>query len=459
MSSLTRRTFLAAVSAAPAALESAAQIASAQAGNESQSADLKLWYEQPAAQWVDALPIGNGRLGAMVFGGGEHQDPAQELLQLNEETLWSGAPANGNNPDAKNHLAEVRSAVLDQQDYHRADEICHKMQGLFAEAYQPLGDLQLSFKHSGAITGYRRELDLDTACARVHYQSDETRFTRETFVSAPDQILILHVAADRPNQLHCAVSMRSLLAKSVEALPGQKLRLTGKAAAHVAGAGHPGSEKPITFSEEPGKGMYFVALAEVRATDGNVTANADTIEVNSATTLTILVSGVTGYRGFESAPDASIAEIDPRASRPLEAARNLSVEALRARHVRDYQSLFHRVTLNLGASPSAPSTPSLPTDQRLALFPQHPDPSLLALYFQYGRYLLISSSRPGTQPANLQGIWNERSAAALELQLDRQHQRPDELLAGRNLQPRRMRRAAVRPDRRSQQDRRRTAAK
>src|SRR6202046_4878787 len=169
MGRFTRRRFMLTAAAAAATRSLATRLGLAQAA-ENEAGDLKLWYTKPAAQWVDALPIGNGRLGAMVFGGGEDASADKELLQLNEETLWSGKPRDGKNPDAKNHLADVRRAVLEQQDYPLADQICHKMQGLFAEAYQPLGNLRVHFTHSGPITHYRRELDLDTACSRIHYQ-------------------------------------------------------------------------------------------------------------------------------------------------------------------------------------------------------------------------------------------------------------------------------------------------
>ena len=217
MQKTTRRSFLATAAAAQVVTLGSAVAAKSEGDATALQDDLKLWYDTPAARWVDALPIGNGRLGAMVFGGGETGDAQQELLQLNEDTLWSGAPRDGNNPDAKNHLQEVRQAVLEQRDYHRADEICQKMQGLFAEAYQPLGNLRISFTPSGAVTEYRRELDLDTACARTEYRSNGVRFQREVFASAPDQVIVFRVTADKPNQISCTISFDSPLGKSVRA--------------------------------------------------------------------------------------------------------------------------------------------------------------------------------------------------------------------------------------------------
>ncbi len=372
----------------------------------SPSADLTLWYEKPAAQWVDALPIGNGRLGAMVFGGGDDGSPGKELLQLNEDTFWSGMPRDGNNPDAKNHLSEVRRAVLEQHDYHLADQICRKMQGLFAEAYQPLGNLRITFTHPGSAINYRRELDLDTACARIRYSVADVQFEREAFVSAPDQVLILRVTASKPRQLNCTVSLDGTLQKAVTSLPDSRLLLTGKAAAHIAGAGHPGSEKPVTFSDEAGEGMYFACILQVRAEGGTTIASAGSLAIANATAFTILLTAATGYRGFQLKPDTPLEQITAKVRSQLDSAAEKSFEMLRAGHVNDHQQLFRRVSLTLDPSVPSSSSGAQPTDRRLKDFAVSPDPSLLALYFQYGRYLLISSSRPGSQPANLQGIWN-----------------------------------------------------
>jgi alpha-L-fucosidase 2 len=404
MKRLTRRRFLGTTSVILGNLSLPTRFATAMdSPDASAPSDLTLWYDKPAAQWIDALPICNGRLGAMVFGGGEDAAPNKELLQFNEDTLWSGQPRDGNNPDAKNHLAAIRAAVLEQQDYHLADQLCHKMQGLFAESYQPCGNLRLELTHSTPSTNYRRQLDLDTAIASTTYEVAGVQFQREAFVSAPDQALILRVTASKPHQLHATLTLDSPLQKAVTALPNNRLKLTGKAAAHIAGAGHPHSEQPVTLSDEPGAGMYFASIIELNIEEGTATAttNPAAITIANATSFTILLTAATGYRGFQLKPDTPIDEIANNAARQLDAAAAKPFATLRARHIEDHQSLFRRVSLALG-----PSNNSKPTDQRLKEFAAKPDPSLLALYFQYGRYLLISSSRPGSQPANLQGIWN-----------------------------------------------------
>jgi alpha-L-fucosidase 2 len=396
----TRRDFIAASTAL--ALSTKPIRAEQSPGEPPPPEPLTLWYDKPAAQWVDALPIGNGRLGAMVFGGSDGS-PAKEILQLNEDTLWSGKPRDGNNRAAKNYLADIRRAVLEEQNYHLADQLCKKMQGLFAEAYQPLGNLRLDFTHAGAAANYRRELLLDTACAHVSYSVGPVRFERQAFASAPDQVLVVHITASMPGQLHCTISLDGPLQKSVATPAPGRLLLTGKAAAHIAGAGHPGGEKPATFSDQPGEGMYFASILEAHAQDGKVVTQPDRLEITGATALTILVTASTGYRGFELPPDTPLDEVIAKAQSQLESASKNSFEELRARQSTDHQRLFRRVSLRLG-SPSRVS--GKPTDQRLKEVGTSLDPSLLALYFQYGRYLLISSSRPGSQPANLQGIWN-----------------------------------------------------
>jgi len=401
MGRYTRRRFLKTSSATLGTLAVTNRFGFAKTPATEPSGDLTLWYDKPAAKWVDALPIGNGRLGAMVYGGGDDASPSKELLQFNEDTLWSGKPLNGNNPDAKNHLADIRRAVLEQQDYHLADKLCEKMQGLFAEAYQPLGNLRIEFTHSGQATGYRRELNLETACVRTQYAIDGMQFEREVFVSAPDQVIVFRTTASKLNSISCTISLDGLLGKSVQALQNNRLLLTGKAPKHVAGAGHADSEKPVVMSDEIGEGMYFASILQAKTEGGDIKADGEKLVITNASTLTILLTAATGFRGFQSTPDAPVTEVSPRAAKQLDIAETKLFSDLYRRHIEDHQKLFRRVSLNLGSQNT-----SQPTDQRLKNFATNPDPSLVALYFQFGRYLLMGSSRPGSQSANLQGIWN-----------------------------------------------------
>jgi alpha-L-fucosidase 2 len=419
MGRFTRRSFLATASTVAGTIwldkhAGLAQVPPAEA------TDLKLWYTSPASQWVDALPIGNGRLGAMVFGGGaidpidpkdpkaDHAsgpvptDPTKETLQLNEDTLWSGLPVDGNKLDAKDYLPAVRRAVLEQKDYHLADQLCRKMQGLFAEAYQPIGSLHVDCIHPGPVTDYRRELDLASAVAVTRYKVDEVGFERAAFSSAPDQAIVLRISASKPGLLNATIWMDGALVKSVQTVGANRLLLTGQAAKHIAGAGHPGSDTPVVLSDMPGEGMYYAAVLEAKVEGGKISANGNHLLIQGATVCTLMLTAVTGYRGFDQKPDTPQDEVNQRATRQLDAVVKQSYSALRQRHVADYRKLFDRVTLSLGPNAAA----SHPTDERLKNFATVPDPSLLALYFQYGRYLLMSSSRPGSQPANLQGIWN-----------------------------------------------------
>jgi alpha-L-fucosidase 2 len=402
MGRFTRRRFLSTASTVAGTMSLARRFGWAAAVN-TEPDNLKLWYTSPASEWVEALPIGNGRLGAMVFGGGANPiDPAKETLQLNEDTLWSGMPVDGNNLQAREFLPAVRQAVLQEKDYHKADQLCGKMQGMFAEAYQVIGNLHVDLSHADAVTEYRRELNLATGVASTRYRAGNVEFERTAFSSAPDQAIVLRIEAGKAAQLNAIIWMDGPLVKSVEAIGGNRLLLTGKAPKHVAGAGHPGSEKPLVLSDAPGEGMYYATLLETRVEGGRVISDGNRLSVEGATACTIVLTAATGYRGFDQKPDTPQNQVNKRTERQLHAALALSYSALRQRHEADFRRLFDRVSLKLGSDAAA----SQPTSERLKNFSSAPDPSLLALYFQFGRYLLISSSRPGTQPANLQGIWN-----------------------------------------------------
>jgi alpha-L-fucosidase 2 len=420
MGRLTRRSFLVDVSTVAGMLSLSKPFGWSEDAHR--EPDVRLWYTEPASEWVDALPIGNGRLGAMVFGGGADPidpkdvktalagvsallpDPAKETLQLNEDTLWSGMPVDGNNLHAEEYLPAIRDAVLKEKDYHKADQLCKKMQGRFAEAYQVIGNLHVDCKHDGPVTEYRRELDMRTAVTSTRYKTGDVELERMAFSSAPDQAIVLRIASSRADELNATIWMDGPLVKSVEAMGGNRLSLTGKAAKHVRAAGQPRSGEDLLFSDVLGEGMCYAAVLEARVEGGRVSADGNRLNVQGATACTIVLTVATGYRGFDQAPDTPQEQITARAMRQLDAALSKSYTALRERHFADYRRLFERVSLRLGSDAAA----SQPTDVRLKNFAAIPDPSLLALYFQFGRYLLISSSRPGTQPANLQGIWNYR---------------------------------------------------
>jgi alpha-L-fucosidase 2 len=373
---------LAPLSAAPAPAPSASPLA--------------LWYRQPAQTWVEALPVGNGRLGAMVFGGAPH-----ERLQLNEDTLWSGSPHNTNNPNAKQHIPAIRKLVAEGK-YPEADELCKQMQGPYNESYQTLGDLLLHFDHPGSPTNYRRELDLDTAIARTEYKVNSATYTREVFASHPDQVLVVQLTTTRPAGLTFRASFQNPLPVKVTAPVPDTLRMTGKAPAHVDPNYVRNTPKPVIFDETPGQGMLFEARLQVLQKGGKVSIDNGVLQVTGASSATLLIAAATGFRGFDQQPDLPAAAISDKCAKVLDVAAKRPFAKLRADHIADHQTLFRRVALDLGGQSSS----ALPTDERLARLETNPDPHLAALYFQYGRYLLIASSRPGTQPANLQGIWS-----------------------------------------------------
>ncbi len=359
---------------------------------------LKLWYRQPAAKWTEALPVGNGRLGAMVFG-----TVSEERLQLNEDTLWSGAPSDWNNPAAKEHLAEVRRLVLEQKDYVAAGELCKKMQGPYNQSYLPLADLHLKFTGHENATGYRRELDLDTAIARVEYEAGGVKFTREVFSSAPDQVIVVQLEASRPGQISFTTELTSAFAPIVSTDANNGLVLRGKAPSHVDPNYLGKTKDPVRYSNDEGKGMRFEVMLQVLTEKGQVTADGQRVKVEGADSVTLLLVAATGFRGSQRLPDKPAAAISAANRKTLDPVLKHNYARLRKEHIAEHQSFFRRMSLDLGSDEAS----SLPTDQRILEFGKRPDPQLVELYFQYGRYLLIACSRPGSQPANLQGLWND----------------------------------------------------
>jgi len=362
--------------------------------------DLVLKYAQPAKHWTEALPVGNGRLGAMVYGG-----VAEEHLQLNEATLWSGAPRDWNNPGAKAVLPQVRAAIL-AGDYVKAGELCKQMQGPYNESYQPLGDLRLDFPGPEAATnGYERTLDLARAVATVRYQAGNATFTREVFSSYPDQVIVVRLTCDQPGRICFQASAGSLLHHSVAGEGTNTLVLSGRAPSHVEPS-YLNSKNPIIYDAGPNpEGMTFDLHVRALAEGGTVACDGTTLSVTNANAVTLLLSAATSFNGPDKSPGHAGRDPVAAAVVPLQTAQKKSYARLLARHEADYQKLFQRVDLSLGETPG---TSDLMTDQRLERFAQgEADPGLAALLYQYGRYLLIASSRPGGLPANLQGIWND----------------------------------------------------
>ncbi|WP_416970836.1 glycosyl hydrolase family 95 catalytic domain-containing protein [Streptomyces sp. 4F14] len=344
--------------------------------------DLALWYDEPAgAQWLRALPVGNGRLGAMVFGNTD-----TERLQLNEDTVWAGGPHTYDNPRGAAALGRIRQLVFADQWKQAQDLIDQTMLGSPAAqlAYQPVGDLRLTFPGGGAVSGYERLLDLTTATAAVTCTANNVRYRREVFASAPDQVIVLRLTAQTPGAVTFSATFTSPQRTSVSSPDGTTVALDGVS----------GDMRGIAGT------VRFRALARAAAQGGTVTSSGGTLRVTGADSVTVLVSIGTGYVDYRTV-DGDHQRI---ARTHLDAAQGVPYDTLRARHVADHQALFGRVALDVGRTAAADQ----PTDVRIARHNAVDDPQFSALLFQYGRYLLIASSRPGTQPANLQGIWNDQ---------------------------------------------------
>jgi alpha-L-fucosidase 2 len=344
---------------------------------------LSLWYRQPATtltNWTEALPVGNGRLGAMVFGGVE-----RERLQLNEDTLWSGGPYDPANSNALAALPEARKLVFEGQYDDAAKLIGEKMMGnpVRQMSYETAGDLFLTFPAGGTVENYRRDLNLDTAVAGVTYTSGGVKYTREIFSSPVDQVIVVRLTADKPGQISFAAGMQTPQKAAIKTEGGNELVMSGVN----------GPDRGIAGA------LTFQARVRVLAQGGKISTGADMISVENADSVTLLIATATSYKNYHDVSG------NPGAitKKQIAGAVKKSFDGLLSAHIAEHQKLFRRVELNLGGTDAM----KLPTDERIVHFADGNDPQLAAVYFQFARYLLICSSRPGCQPANLQGIWNQ----------------------------------------------------
>lgn len=343
----------------------------------------KLWYDTPAQKWVEALPIGNGRIGAMVFG-----NPAQEKLQLNEETVWAGQPNNNANPNAHAALPLIRKLIFEGK-YEEARKLIDEKvisRTNHGMSYQPVGDLNLSFSGHEKASSYYRELDISRAITTTRYTVDGVEYVRESFASFTDQVIVVRLSASQKSKINFAASLASPQKKQIS-VNDNNLIMTG-----------------ISGNQEGLEGkVKFKALVKVIPEKGDLTVNDSQLTVTNADAATLYISMATNFVNYNNLDG----DPDQRSESYLQQALSKDYKQLKADHTAFYKQYFNRVQLDLGTTDSIRK----PTDVRILEFAQGNDPQLAALYFQFGRYLLISSSQPDCQPANLQGIWNDQMAA------------------------------------------------
>ena len=354
----------------------------------------KLWFDKPAEYFEETLVLGNGKNGASVFGG-----VLADEIYLNDASLWSGEPVDPNmNPDAYKHIPEIRKA-LENENYALAEKLNKNIQGKFSQSYAPMGTMFLEFENQGAYKNYYRELDLSTAVAKVKYDQDNVTYTREYFISNPDKIMVIKLSASKEKTLNFKVKFKSLL-KYKSSSSNNTLQIDGYAPYHVT-PDYWRDSNPIRFDEN--RGTRFSTYFKVDNNGGNVIVTDSTIQVKNANEVTIYVSMATSFNGFDKDPAKNGIDNKAITNKQLQKAFSKKYQTLKENHLKDYQSFFNRVSLDLNES----NVPDLPTDERLKRYSKgNDDKNLEILYFQYGRYLLISSSRTNGVPANLQGIWN-----------------------------------------------------
>lgn len=350
-----------------------------------ESSSLKLWYDEPAEKWVEALPVGNGRLGAMVYG-----DPKEKVIQLNENTVWAGGPNRNDNPEAKEYLPKIQELLfkgksVEAQDLVNEHFISKTSHGM---PYQTVGNLKLSFPNHDKYTDYYRELDLETAVTSTRYKVGGVGYETKVFVSHPDQVIVVQIKADTPGALNFSATMDRPEGADISTTKSGELKLHGKTS---------------DFDGVDGE-VEFLAITKIKTEGGEIITENDFLKIQEADSVTMYISIASNFKNYK---DLSIDE-NEKAAEYLSALGNKEAEEIYKAHLEDYKTYFNRVSLDLGQTEAA----KLPTNERIVNFKTGDDPALVSLYFQFGRYLLITSSRPGTQPANLQGIWNDQLTPA-----------------------------------------------
>jgi hypothetical protein len=365
--------------------------------NLNQNQSLVMWYDKPATRFEEALPIGNGRIGIMVYGGVK-----TETINLNEETLWGGGPANNAAPDGTvDYLKQVRD-LLFAENWSQASRVLRNIQGSNSNSYVPMGDIIIEQDlPNGTVLDYKRTLDISTAISTTSFTVDTVVYTREALVSAPSQVAVIHLKSSIKGGLNFRVGARTAFeGSSVKSEGNGEFSLSGQLPYNI------NSERrfPMTYESKDGqKGMRYQFRVKAILSDGNVSTEPGLV-IQNATEVTLIISAATSFNGFKNRPDINGKDENLITKQYLDKAAILPYDSLKIWHIADYQKYFNRVKLDLGTNAQS----ALPTNQRLNEYAKGvSDPALEALYFQFGRYLLISSSREGGMPMNLQGIWNK----------------------------------------------------
>jgi alpha-L-fucosidase 2 len=358
---------------------------------------LKLWYNKPAEYFEQALPIGNGRLAAMVYSRS-----SEEIINLNEGSFWSGGPVTLNpNPDARQYLPEIRKA-LDDKNYAAADKTIRKMQGYYTESYEPIGDLIIKQHYNGMVKDYYRDLDLTKAIATTHFKVGNVLYTRQVFVSYPDQVIVVRLTSSIPKALNLSISTKTQMRAAIT-LEGKELVVSGRAPSHADPSYAQTSDKPVQWGDNC-KGMRFQTRIKAIQNDGKLSAENGQLNIVGASQVVFAVSIATSFNGFDKCPVSQGKDEKKLAKGYLDAIRNKTYSALLKAHVADYSNYFGNLKFYLSGNKLSES---LPTDERLIKYQtDRSDHGLEVLLYQYGRYLLISSSRKGGIAANLQGKWS-----------------------------------------------------
>lgn len=362
---------------------------------KAQQHDLKLWYSEPGEVWTDALPVGNGRLGAMIHGKTDN-----ELIQFNEETLWTGQPHDYSNEGASTYLQPLRDLLFEgkQAEAHTLGNKHFMSNPIGQFCYQPMGDLHLVFPGHEKVSNYQRELDLNNAIAKVTYEKAGIVFMREVFASNPDQAIIIHLKVDKSKALNFTIALSTPHTRHSVKVENDQLILSGQADEYVVRLSN--KKNFPDNSDYPKSEIKFESRLKVISHDGEISRNDNKLEVKNATQVTLALVGATNFVNYQDiSGNPSI-----RCKETLADLSTKKYKTIKKDHIEDYQGLFNNLSLDLGRSDIS----KRPTDERIKTFVKDNDPDLVTLLYQYGRYLLISSSRKGTQPANLQGIWNDK---------------------------------------------------